>query len=207
MKKLILFLLVAMPMCMTAQTYTTKYSKAEQKKACKWARKGSWRNGFTKAKPDKTVNLVDFQQQVERNPEQWNALFAWLQGNDLTALKAGKHPIPGTNMVASIQDDSNQPLEKRRTESHRKKVDFQYVVAGIEGFALLDHESSPANCEYDAVKDVIHYDYNKDKTHFITNTKGRFNIFFPGDWHIAKVQTRKKDQKFRVIVVKVDYKD
>ena len=79
------------------------------------------------------------------------------------------------------------------------------MVKGTEGFAVLDHATSTPNCAYDAKKDVIHYDYQKNQTHFFNSTPGRFVIFFPSDWHIAKVQTNKKDQHIRVIVIKVDY--
>jgi biofilm protein TabA len=34
----------------------------------------------------------------------------------------------------------------------------------------------------------------------------KFFLFFPGDWHIAKVSTpTQEDQNIRVVVVKVDY--
>lgn len=95
-------------------------------------------------------------------------------------------------MTASVQDDVNLPIEKRGTESHRKKIDFQYVVKGTEGFALIDHNSSKPNCNYNDKKDVIHYDYDKTKAWVFPSTKNCFNIFFPGDWHIAKVTTKKK---------------
>lgn len=206
MKKLLTLLILMMPLALMAQTYTTPYSKKEQKAAKRWAKKGSWRNGFTKASPDATVNLVDFQRQVERNPEQWNALFAWLQTHDVTALPAGKHPIEGTELVVNIQDDVNLPVEKRGTESHRKKIDFQWVVSGSEGFGILDHETSTVKDPYNEKKDVVRYNYDVQKTMFITNKLGCFNLFFPGDWHIAKVG-KDDGQKFRVVVIKVDYKD
>lgn len=204
-QRVTIILIAALPLVASAQTYTTPYSKAEQKAAKRWAKKGEWRNGFTKADPDKTVNLAEFQRQYEKNPEQWSALFRWLQTTDLLALPAGKHPIPGTTMTASVQDDTNKPLEKRNSESHRTHIDFQYVVSGTEGFALLDHESSKPNCEYSEKKDVIHYDYQRDKLRLFTNHKNHFNIFFPGDWHIAKVKTKDDDNPFRVIVIKVIY--
>ena len=190
-----------------AQYGQPKYMRAgiSKKKVKEWVVQGTWRHGFQKASPDKTVNLQEFYDQVHRNPDQWSALFQWLAKTDLLTIPKGKHPIEGTNLVASVEDSENQPLEKRRTESHYKHIDFQYVVKGTEGFALLDHATSTANCAYDAQKDVIRYDYRKDKTHFFDSTPGRFVIFFPSDWHIAKVQTKKKDQNIRVIVIKVDY--
>ena len=55
--------------------------------------------------------------------------------------------------------------------------------------------------------DVIHYDYDRRKARFFDSTPGEFFIFFPRDWHIAKVANDGEDQTIRVIVVKVDYKD
>ncbi len=46
-----------------------------QENAKKWVKSGVWRNGFTKASPDKTVNLEEFYSQYHKNPDQWKALF------------------------------------------------------------------------------------------------------------------------------------
>ena len=107
--------------------------------------------------------------------------------------------------MASVEDSENSPLEKRNTESHKKKIDFMIIVKGTEGFALLDHNTSSISVPYDEKKDVMRYNYVKEKTNFFNVKAGQFVIFFPSDWHIAKVQTKKKDQKIRVIVVKMDY--
>ena len=108
-----------------------------------------------------------------------------------------------------MEDSENGPLEKRGTESHRKKIDFQLVVKGTEGFALLDHESSTVKNPYDEKKDVMRYNFVKEKTNFFDVKAGQFVIFFPTDWHIAKLNNKKKNdsQQIRVIVVKMDYKD
>lgn len=185
---------------------SVKQKQKLEKKAAKWYKKGQWRNGFTKASADTTVNITEFYEQYHRNPEQWKALFAWLQNTDLLAIEKGKHKIEGTSMTASVEDSRNEPLNKRRSESHYKHIDFMFVVRGTEGFALLDHASSVPNCKYDERKDVIHYDYDKSKAKFFCSTPGRFVICFPSDWHIAKVATDKADQSLRVIVIKVDYK-
>lgn len=208
-KFLVVLFCAVMPLLASAQIYTNQYPRVERKLAKQWSNSGVWRNGFTKAKPDKTVNLVDFRRQYEKNTDQWKAMFEWLQKTDLLALTPGNHDIPGTSLKASVQDDTNKPLNKVGSESHRKKIDFQWVVSGTEGFAVIDHETSKPNCEYNSKKDVIHYDYVKNKAKMFTNKQGRFNIFFPGDWHIAKIQNGKApaDKKFRVIVIKVDYKD
>ena len=178
-----------------------------QNDARTWMKKGEWANGFKKAKAHKTLDVNQFYSQYKKNTAQWNTLFSWLKDTDLLTIPKGKHPIPGSTLVASVEDSENGPLEKRNTESHRKKIDFMIVVKGTEGFALLDHESSSVSQPYNEQKDVMRYNYVKEKTNFFNVKSGQFVIFFPSDWHIAKVQTKKKDQTIRVIVVKMDYVD
>jgi YhcH/YjgK/YiaL family protein len=180
-------------------------SASAQNDARQWLKQGEWRCGFTKAKPHKSLNTNEFYNQYKKNQEQWETLFQWLRDTDLEAIPKGKHPIPNSTLIASVEDSENGPLEKRNTESHRRKIDFQLVVRGTEGFALLDHESSIVSQPYDEKKDVMRYHYVREKTNFFNVKGGQFVIFFPSDWHIAKVQTKKKDQQIRVIVVKMDY--
>lgn len=169
----------------------------------RWTLMRSWAGSFNKALPDVSTNLQEFRTQYQRNKAQWDALFAWLQEHDVTALPAGRHPIEGTSLVASIEDTENEPLEKRNSESHYRHIDFQWVVKGTERFGLLDHRTSTPRTPYKP--DIISYDYQKEKTQFIDSVPERFFLFFPSDWHIAKVATDKPSQKIRVVVVKLDY--
>ena len=167
-----------------------------------WMMQRTWSNGL-KALPDVCTNLQEFKSQYEKNQAQWDAAFKWLAENDLTGMKAGSYPIGETGLTASVQDGRNQPLEKGGSESHYKKIDLQYVVSGREGFGLLDHESSRPNCEYKP--DVIHYDYDRAKTFYVTSTPERFFLFFPSDWHIAWLKTDGATDEARVVVIKIDY--
>lgn len=188
----------------TSQVYTRQCDdKSYVNKATEWVESGAWRTNFSKANPHESVNAVDFQEQYCKNKEQWDAMFNWLAETDLLSIPAGKHPIAGTSLVVSVEDSQNRPLEKSRTESHRQKIDFQWTVKGIERFGIIDHETSTPNCEYRP--DVIHYDYDADKAVFYDSTPDKFFLFFPDDWHIAKVANDTEDQTIRVIVVKIDY--
>lgn len=188
-----------------AQGYYTRYyaDKGLRNIASAWLRSGHWRNGFTKASPHETVNAVEFYLQYQKDPDQWKALFEWLEETDLMALPAGRIPIPGTKLVASVEDDTNRNLDQQRPESHLHHTDFQLVVKGVERFGLIDHYSSKASTVYKP--DVINYSYDKTKARFYDSTPKKFFLFFPDDWHIAKVKTREADQNIRVIVVKTDY--
>lgn len=155
------------------------------------------------ARPHECTDMQELESQYAKNKAQWDAAFEWLGSHDLLTVPKGKYPIEGTTLVASVEDSANQPLEKRKSESHYYHIDLQYVVKGTERFALLDHATSRPNCEWK--DDVIRYDYVLEKTRFIDSEPGKFFLFFPNDWHIAKIATEQDDQQIRVIVIKLDY--
>ena len=75
MKKVInILILIMLALVVSAQT---------NKDACLWMKKGEWRNGFSKAKPHKSLNIEEFYSQYQKNTKQWNTLFQWLQDTDL----------------------------------------------------------------------------------------------------------------------------
>lgn len=199
---------LALSLTASAQTYTNQYPKELQKIAHKWVKKGEWKNGFTKAVPAPIVNEVEFYLQYNKNPEQWKQLFEWLQKTDLLALPSGKQPIPGTSLIVSVEDTENRyapaDLEAGKgSESHWQNIDVMYVVKGKEGFCRLDHDSSKPNIEYNLKKDRMEYQYDAGKLEHFESIEGTFNIMFPCDWHIAKVQTQERDQHLRVLVIKM----
>lgn len=197
-----------------AQTYTNHYDKAVTQLAEKWARKGDWRNygpsktdRFTKAAPAPTVNLAEFYLQYQKNPGQWQALFRWLQETDLLAIPAGRTPIPGTTLTASVEDGDNWCSQDdlragKGSESHYQKIDFMFVVRGTEGFCRLDHETSTPRAPYKP--DRLEYNFQYDRLEQFTSIPGTFNIMFPCDWHVAKVKTNAESQNLRVLVIKMD---
>lgn len=209
MKKLFLTLAMLAAMTAVAETYTNEYPKELTKLAEKWAKKGEWRNGFNKADPAPTVNLVEFYIQYHRNPQQWDALFKWLQETDLLAIPARRMPLPGTSLTVSVEDGDNWCSQDdlragKGSESHRQKIDFMYVVRGTEGFCRLDHDTSAPLADYKP--DRSEYSFRYDRLQQFTSLPGTFNIMFPCDWHIAKVKTTEASQTLRVLVIKVDYK-
>lgn len=208
MKKVITMLVIFVSVMANAQTYTNEYPKELTRLAEKWVKKGEWRNGFTKASPAPTVNLVEFCIQYQRNPKQWQALFKWLQDTDLLTIPAGRTPIPGTTLTVSVEDGDNwcsqdNLREGKGSESHYQKIDFMYVVSGTEGFCRLDHETSRPLADYKP--DRLEYAFEYDRLQQFTSIPGTFNIMFPCDWHVAKVKTTADSQRLRVLVIKVDY--
>lgn len=210
MKKLMkvaLFAAIMGAQQISAQTYTNNYPKALDKIAAKWMKKGEWKNGFTKAVPAPTVNVTEFYIQYHKNPQQWKALFEWLENTDLLTIPGGRQTIPGTSLTVSVEDSENwcsdaDLKDGKGSESHWEKIDFMYVVKGKEGFCRLDHETSTPKAPYKP--DRLEYTFDSNRLQRFESIEGTFNIFFPCDWHIAKVKTSEDSQKLRVLVVKMN---
>lgn len=210
MKKLMkvaLFAAIMGAQQISAQTYTNNYPKALDKIAAKWMKKGEWKNGFTKAVPAPTVNVTEFYIQYHKNPQQWKALFEWLENTDLITIPGGRQTIPGTSLTVSVEDSENwcsdaDLKDGKGSESHWEKIDFMYVVKGKEGFCRLDHETSTPKAPYKS--DRLEYIFDSNRLQRFESIEGTFNIFFPCDWHIAKVKTSEDSQKLRVLVVKMN---
>lgn len=168
--------------------------------------KGKWINKFG-GLPDASVDVQEFYEQYQLDSVQFEKGFHWLATHDLQNIAKGKYPIEGTNLFVSVEDSENKPLKERSSESHYKHVDFQYVVKGTEGFRLLNHATSKPNCNYDIKRDVIHYNFVEDDLKTLESKPGKFMLFMPSDWHIAKVATKKADQNLRVVVIKFTYHD
>ena len=206
--------MAVVPVTLTAQTYTNSYSKEVTHLAEKWVKKGVWKQYgteknacFTKAVPAPTVNMAEFYLQYQKNPEQWKAVFKWLQETDLLAIPAGRTPIPGTNLTVSVEDGDNWCSQDdlkagKGSESHYQKIDFMYVVRGTEGFCRLDHETSTPRAPYKP--DRLEYTFQYDRLEQFESIPGTFNIMFPCDWHVAKVKTNAESQNLRVLVIKID---
>ena len=195
-KKILLLMTVVVffPLAVNAQS---------NREVMDWMLSRCWSNGF-KALPESCTNLNEFYDQYHKNKAQWDSMFQWLATHDLAAIPAGRHPIEGSNLVASVEDSKNIPIEDHKgAESHFHHIDFQFVVKGYEGFGLPDHATTYPSKAY--TPDFQAYSFDKDKVRYIESTPERFFLFFPDDWHIAKIATERESQDIRVIVVKLDY--
>ena len=55
-----------------------------------------------------------------------------LRQNDLNALPLGRWEIDGQDLFAIVDEYDSKPLEKCFWEAHRKYIDVQFLVRGVE---------------------------------------------------------------------------
>jgi biofilm protein TabA len=97
-------------------------------------------------------------------------------------LPAGRHAIDGDEVYVLVQEyETGAPAEKR-FESHRRNLDIQYVVSGVETMYVASVPGLVPATEYDAQTDLIFYQEPGSAT-ALHCPAGMFTIFWPNDGH------------------------
>ena len=102
--------------------------------------------------------------------------------NDLVKLELGKHVINDW-LYINVQEYETKARNQCRFESHRKYVDIQYMINGIEAIDTADIDKLEIETDYDSDKDVMFWK-SKDNQMRSVITKGSYVILYPQNAHM-----------------------
>ncbi|TDX52496.1 YhcH/YjgK/YiaL family protein [Orenia marismortui] len=125
--------------------------------------------------------------------------FKFLLEEDLSELKPGKYEIEGDNIFASVESYNTKAKEEGSWEGHRKYLDIQYIIDGVEMMGCTDLKGMKLSEEYNQEKDIL---FLEGEGNFFTLEAGNFAIFMPQDIHMPALSAD-KSQKVKKVVVKV----
>ncbi len=97
-------------------------------------------------------------------------------------LPDGKYEIIGDDLFASVQSYTTRKNEDCKFEGHRRYIDIQYMVSGIEAIEVVDIEKTKSNVGYSEENDVDFFE-NTDKACKLVIESGDYGIFLPNDIH------------------------
>jgi biofilm protein TabA len=119
---------------------------------------------------------------VALNPRIKNA-FEYIRQNDLLSIGVGRYEIDGQNLYAMVQQYNTKPIKDGSWEAHRRYIDLQYLVQGMEriGYCNIHRLFQGA---YDASRDYLPLQGEGD---YATLREGDFAIFFPEDAHMPGI--------------------
>lgn len=124
--------------------------------------------------------------------------FAFLNRSDIKELPVGRHEIDGDQVFAVIAKDQGRTKEEAELETHRRYIDIQAVLAGVDemGWKALADCTQPT-ADYDETTDLQFF---ADPPEVWLPTKaGAFAIFFPEDAHMPLIS----DGVVHKVIVKV----
>ncbi len=117
-------------------------------------------------------------------------------------LEDGTYEIDGRRVFAMIQSyRTKQQTQEMMFEAHKKYIDLQYIVNGVEKirWARLDTVDLVEE-HYSEGKDIAFYE--GDAMFDFTLTKGAFLLLYPEDAHLPGLSAQ-KDVNVRKIVFKI----
>lgn len=124
--------------------------------------------------------------------------FDFLRTTDLKTLETGRYPLAGDALFALVQVYTTKPASEGFWEAHRRYIDLQFIVQGIEriGYAPL-HRMQLAS--HDEQRDLSVLNGEGD---LLTLTEHCFMFLWPEDAHMPGLQTD-QSEPVRKIVFKI----
>ena len=122
----------------------------------------------------------------------------YVLNTDLINLKEGKH-ILNDNVFVSRQSYFGK--ENASAESHKKYIDLQIVVKGVEkiGYADILNDTVVVKTPYDCENDIAFYDVIDETIYEMTDSS--FAVIFPEDIHRPGVKVN--EEMIEKVVVKI----
>ncbi|MBE2281219.1 MAG: YhcH/YjgK/YiaL family protein [Ignavibacteriaceae bacterium] len=123
--------------------------------------------------------------------------FEFLSRKDLASLEPGKYEIDGDKVFAIVAHYDTKDYVEGKWESHRKYLDIQFMVEGIEFFGYNHISNLTLKTEYSDENDIIFYDGHGSMIPF---SKDDFIVVFPEDAHYPSLKMPGSSNVIKIIV-------
>lgn len=117
-------------------------------------------------------------------------------------LPAGRYDFGGEDIFAHVQEYNGKNPAEFKFEGHRKYIDIQYVVTGVEEINGLDIKNALTGEGYIPEREVEFFDGGENVWKYILG-QGEYGIFYPNDLHKPGLMRDGKSTPVKKILVKV----
>ena len=133
--------------------------------------------------------------------EKFAEAFAFIQKAVAQELPVGRYELDGDRLYAMVQAYDTKLPENARFEAHRRYIDIQYIISGVEAMKFANIGKMEVSVPYDEAKDCAFYRDNVQAAVAVLGA-GEYAIFFPQDIHMPGVAPE-RPSAVKKIVVKV----
>lgn len=129
------------------------------------------------------------------------AAFNFLEKTNLKNLKPGRIDIDGNKLFVLVNEYTTKKNELNVLEAHKKYLDLQYIISGVEVIEYELYDNHSVNREYSEEDDYSLFNPNEPIK--LRLSEGNFVIFFPEDLHLPTVAFNDKPSDIKKIVIKI----
>lgn len=162
-----------------------------------WFEKQEWLEDWQVA-PDASINRRTFAIEYHKNPKRWKQAFTFLQETNLKSLPEGKQELEGENLFIAVSEYRSKDKSDTKYEAHKKYIDIQYVISGVEQMGLASLDKVDITEPYNEEKDLLFYDFEGGE--YLRADPTNFFIFFPEDVHRPGIKTGKNVPVKKLVV-------
>ena len=128
--------------------------------------------------------------------------FEFIKKAEAENLPAGRYDFGGEDIFAHIQEYDSKDPEKYKFEGHRKYIDIQYVMSGIEEIDVLNIKNAQLGEGYIPEREVEFFCGGEKIGKYVLG-KGEYGIFYPTDLHKPGLMHKGKSLPVKKVLVKV----
>lgn len=124
--------------------------------------------------------------------------FEYLAHTDFSKVEKGKYELDEQNLFAIVNEYDTESPDNEQMESHKKYIDIQYIVSGVERIGHDFLKAQTPSKAYDTEKDFMLF--GEKPTFFSVLQQGMFAIFFPHDLHMPNIMIDKAAPVKKVVI-------
>lgn len=132
--------------------------------------------------------------------ERINYALDYLKNSILEQLELGKHVINDW-LYINVQEYMTKDLSECKFESHKKYVDIQMMINGLEAIETSDIDKLELETSYDEDKDVMFWKQKPNQMRTVISN-GSYVILYPQNAHMPCIAID-KPIKVKKLVAKV----
>ena len=137
---------------------------------------------------------------VNKTEERINKALEYLNSINLDELKLGKNVVNDW-LYINVQEYMTKNLSECRFESHKKYVDIQMMINGIEAIDTSDIDKLELETEYNEESDVMFWKKKNNQMRTVITNKS-YVILYPQNAHMPCIAVD-KPVKVKKLVAKV----
>ena len=147
--------------------------------------------------------VSEWQRDKRHFPTVFDRAFAFLEKNDVAALADGKYPIEGERLFASVESLRTQDETTRRFEGHRKYLDIQVLLAGLEKQLYAPGLAGMNVLEDNLEQGDIAFYSSPARHGSLVLEPGQYAVYFPGEPHCPCCAANPGGDAIRKVVFKI----
>lgn len=124
----------------------------------------------------------------------------FIEKTDLLALEEGKGTIEEGEVFYIVQNKYTKDYDNNKWEAHKRYIDIQCIINGVEGMGYTDKSNLKAITEYNSEMDIQFF---KGEGKILNLSEGEFALFFPNDGHLPYIKEDGAPKQVKKIIFKL----